>query len=71
MMDIGTGYYVEKSYEQARSYYQRREQHLQSHLLPLQSTLQTKQNNIKTVVETMQGKWNEEKQRSMKAVVSS
>lgn len=45
MVDVGTGYYAEKNLEEAKSFYQRKVDHVKSHAMKLTSTITTKLSN--------------------------
>lgn len=61
MVDIGTGYFVEKTVEAAREFYKSKGEYLKGQLENLQNTIQEKQNSLQLVVETIQYKVRTEK----------
>ncbi|RKP04377.1 prefoldin subunit 5, partial [Thamnocephalis sphaerospora] len=56
LVDVGTGYYVEKSSEDAGKFFQSKIDYLRSHLEKLEETINTKQSNLRAVVNVMQMK---------------
>ena len=56
LIDIGTGYYVEVSAEQAKKYYERKITKLDKHLADLQESIMQKQNQLRIVLDLMQAK---------------
>ncbi|TIB42351.1 hypothetical protein E3P86_00389 [Wallemia ichthyophaga] len=58
IIDIGTGYYVKMSTNQATQYYKNKVDYVTSNLSQLQKTLETKQDNANVVVQLIQAKLN-------------
>ena len=56
IVDVGTGYYAEKSIDQAKSYYKGKIDYLVSNMTKLQSTLGEKQNQYGMVVDVLKMK---------------
>ncbi|ORY07870.1 Prefoldin-domain-containing protein [Basidiobolus meristosporus CBS 931.73] len=56
IIDVGTGYYVEKSTQDAHSFYQGKVDYLQNNLDKLQETVTGKQNNLRVLVDVMNSK---------------
>ncbi|KNE59822.1 prefoldin, alpha subunit [Allomyces macrogynus ATCC 38327] len=56
IVDVGTGYYVDKKVEDAKAFYKRKVEFLQGNLDTLQQTIIAKQNNMRVLVEVLQYK---------------
>ncbi|WFD36376.1 subunit of tubulin prefoldin [Malassezia cuniculi] len=56
IVDIGTGYYVEKSTTDAKRFYADKLEYLDKNLSQLQETIERKQDNLRVVGEVMQVK---------------
>lgn len=56
IVDVGTGYYAEKSIDQAKSYYKGKIEFLVSNMTKLQSTLGEKQNQYGMIVDVLKMK---------------
>ena len=61
LVDVGTGYYVEKSLEAAKTFYKGKIEFLKQQLESLQSTIEEKQNSLQLVADTIQYKVQNEK----------
>ncbi|CAE6444564.1 putative prefoldin subunit 5 [Rhizoctonia solani] len=56
IVDIGTGYYVSKTRAEATKYYQTKVDFITTNLNTLQSTIETKQQNMNYLLQVMQSK---------------
>ncbi|KAI8053978.1 prefoldin 5, isoform CRA_b [Syncephalis plumigaleata] len=56
IVDVGTGYFVEKSPEDATKFYKSKVDFLRSNMEKLEETIDTKQSNLRSVVNVMQMK---------------
>ncbi|KAJ3354455.1 subunit of tubulin prefoldin [Allomyces javanicus] len=56
IVDVGTGYYVDKKVDDAKAFYKRKVEFLQGNLDTLQQTIIAKQNNMRVLVEVLQYK---------------
>ncbi|KAG0364870.1 Prefoldin-domain-containing protein [Gamsiella multidivaricata] len=56
VVDIGTGYYVEKTTEDAIKFYNGKVDFVKENLEKIQATVATKQNNLRSLVDVMQYK---------------
>ncbi|KZW03202.1 prefoldin subunit 5 [Exidia glandulosa HHB12029] len=56
VVDVGTGFYVKKTREEARLYYRAKVDGLQGNLDQLQNTISVKQDNVNVVLQIMQAK---------------
>ncbi|KAG5654191.1 hypothetical protein H0H81_006224 [Sphagnurus paluster] len=56
IVDVGTGYYVEKTRTQATAHYTAKVAYLRSNLATLEETLQKKRDNLNYVTNILQGK---------------
>ncbi|KAI9598360.1 Prefoldin [Syncephalis fuscata] len=65
IVDVGTGYYVEKSSEDATKFYKSKTDFLRSNLDKLEETITTKQNNLRAVVSIMQTKLTAQQQQQL------
>ncbi|XP_065883605.1 prefoldin subunit 5-like [Dysidea avara] len=67
MVDIGTGYYVEKSVKEAKEYFQRRMDHITKQIEVLQPTAAEKVKLRETIMMLMQAKFQAHLQQSHKS----
>ncbi|CAG8533936.1 5308_t:CDS:2 [Acaulospora colombiana] len=56
IVDVGTGYYVEKTSEEALKFYGEKVEFVKNNLETLQQTITSKQNNLRITLEVMQMK---------------
>ncbi|KAJ3517651.1 hypothetical protein NMY22_g13915 [Coprinellus aureogranulatus] len=56
IVDVGTGYYVKKSHEQATKHYSQKVSYIQSNLERLEETIQKKRENVNVLVQILQQK---------------
>ncbi|KAG0340812.1 subunit of tubulin prefoldin [Podila humilis] len=70
IVDIGTGYYVEKTTEDAIKFYNAKVAFVNSNLEKIQATVATKQNNLRSLVDMMQYKL-QIQQQEQKAVAAA
>ncbi|KAJ6511197.1 Prefoldin alpha-like protein [Mycena sanguinolenta] len=56
IVDVGTGYFVQKTREQAVKHYSAKVEYIRSNLETLQDTISKKQDNVNTVISVMQSK---------------
>ncbi|KAJ8658567.1 prefoldin, alpha subunit [Lichtheimia ornata] len=56
IVDVGTGYYVEKSLDGATSFYKTKEEYVKQNLEKLQETINGKQSSLRAIVNVMQDK---------------
>ncbi|EAU83606.1 prefoldin subunit 5 [Coprinopsis cinerea okayama7 len=56
IVDVGTGYYVKKTREQAQKYYEAKIDYLQTNLVKLEDTINRKRENMSMVVNVIQQK---------------
>ncbi|KAF7361069.1 Prefoldin subunit 5 [Mycena sanguinolenta] len=56
IVDVGTGYFVQKTREQAVKHYSAKVEYIRSNLETLQETISKKQDNVNTVISVMQSK---------------
>lgn len=56
IVDVGTGYFIQKTRAQATKYYTQKVDFVKSNLDALQEAMQKKQDNLNVVVNVMQGK---------------
>ncbi|CAE6454470.1 unnamed protein product [Rhizoctonia solani] len=56
IVDIGTGYYVSKTRAEATKYYQTKVDFITTNLNTLQTTIETKQQNMNYLIQVMQSK---------------
>ncbi|RHZ47325.1 hypothetical protein Glove_585g14 [Diversispora epigaea] len=56
IVDVGTGYYVEKSFDDAVKFYTEKVEFIKKNLDTLQQTVTSKQNNLRVTVEVIQKK---------------
>lgn len=61
IIDVGTGYYVEKSVSSARTFYDAKVTFIQGNLNSLQETVTSKQNNLEVLIDVMNYKIGQEK----------
>lgn len=66
VIDVGTGYYSEKSVQDAGAYYKKRMEYLKKNIQGLQATMMDKQKQYTMVVEVMQMKIQQQKAESSK-----
>jgi len=64
LIDIGTGFYVEKTRVQALSHYQAKVDFVRKNLEALQDTIQKKQDNLSYLINIMQSKMQSQKDPS-------
>lgn len=64
IVDVGTGYYVEKTTSEASTYYKAKISFLQTKLNDLQEVIQRKQENMNVITSVMQQKLQEQQQSS-------
>jgi len=60
MVDVGTGFYVEKSVEDAVAFYKRKVAEMEANLRDLEKILNGKSGNLRVVEEVIRGKMVEE-----------
>ncbi|KAI0925401.1 hypothetical protein AcV7_005656 [Taiwanofungus camphoratus] len=60
IVDVGTGYYVQKSRPQALKHYQSKVDYIRTNLEALQETIQKKQDNMNYLINVMQMKLQEQ-----------
>ncbi|CAG8551290.1 2149_t:CDS:2 [Diversispora eburnea] len=56
IVDVGTGYYVEKSFDDAVKFYTEKVEFIKKNLDKLQQTVTSKQNNLRVTVDVIQMK---------------
>ncbi|CAJ0630360.1 15398_t:CDS:2 [Entrophospora sp. SA101] len=56
IVDVGTGYYIEKSYGDAIKFYVEKVNYVKENLDKLEKTINSKQNNLKIILDIMQVK---------------
>ncbi|KAG8922244.1 subunit of tubulin prefoldin [Tulasnella sp. 408] len=62
IIDVGTGYYVKKSRDDARKHYQKKADFVKSNLEKLQETIEKKQENMNFLLNVMQVKMSQQRQ---------
>ncbi|KAF9074597.1 Prefoldin subunit-domain-containing protein [Rhodocollybia butyracea] len=67
LVDVGTGYFVQKTRPQATKYYQAKVDYLQKNLETLEDTVQKKRDNMSAVVNVIQVKLQEQTKNAAKA----
>ncbi|KAG2228202.1 hypothetical protein INT45_010994 [Circinella minor] len=67
IVDIGTGYYVEKTLEGAQKFYQGKEEYVKQNLEKLQETINGKQSSLRAIVNVMQDKFQQQQQQAATA----
>ncbi|KAI8139965.1 prefoldin subunit 5 [Fennellomyces sp. T-0311] len=67
IVDIGTGYYVEKSLDGASKFYQGKEEYVKQNLEKLQETINGKQSSVRAIVSVMQDKIQQQQQQQQQA----
>ncbi|KAG0177202.1 subunit of tubulin prefoldin [Apophysomyces sp. BC1034] len=63
IVDVGTGYYVEKSTIDASKFYNDKVEYVKKNLETLQETVTSKQNNLRAIVSVMQEKIQQQKEQ--------
>ncbi|KAI8066710.1 prefoldin, alpha subunit [Gongronella butleri] len=63
IVDIGTGYYVEKSIDDASKFYKEKVDYVKSNMGKLEKNITDKQNSLRAIVSVMQDKLQEEQQK--------
>ncbi|KAI6126929.1 Prefoldin [Pisolithus sp. B1] len=71
IVDVGTGYYVKKTREEARKYYSSKVEYIRSNLESLSETIQKKQENVNYLINVMQAKIGEQSQSPAQASTSN
>ncbi|SAL97945.1 hypothetical protein [Absidia glauca] len=66
IVDIGTGYYVEKSVGDASNFYTEKVEYVKKNLATLEENINGKQNNLRAIVNVMQDKLQEQQQAAKK-----
>ncbi|KAG9092363.1 subunit of tubulin prefoldin [Ceratobasidium sp. 370] len=67
IIDVGTGYYVSKTRAEAKKHYQQKVDFVNTNLTTLQSTIETKQQNMNYLLQVMQMKMQDAQSRSAQA----
>ncbi|KAG8752845.1 subunit of tubulin prefoldin [Ceratobasidium sp. 428] len=67
IIDVGTGYYVSKTRAEAKTHYQQKVDFVNTNLTTLQSTIETKQQNMNYLLQVMQMKMQDSQSRSAQA----
>ncbi|KAF5353573.1 hypothetical protein D9757_013853 [Collybiopsis confluens] len=67
LVDVGTGYFVQKTRKQATKHYQDKVTYIQTNLDTLENTIQKKQDNMNAVVNVIQVKLQEQTRNVTKA----
>ncbi|ORZ21262.1 prefoldin, alpha subunit [Absidia repens] len=67
IVDIGTGYYVEKSVGDASNFYTEKVEYVKKNLSKLEENITGKQNNLRAIVNVMQDKIQEQQQQQQQA----
>ncbi|KAI7851042.1 Prefoldin [Circinella umbellata] len=67
IVDIGTGYYVEKTLEGAQKFYKSKEEYVKQNLEKLQETINGKQSSLRAIVNVMQDKFQQQQQQAATA----
>ena len=60
MVDVGTGFYVEKTVDDAKAFYKRKVAEMEANLRDLEKILNGKSGNLRVVEEVIRGKMVEE-----------
>ncbi|KAL1935817.1 hypothetical protein VTP01DRAFT_4957, partial [Rhizomucor pusillus] len=63
IVDIGTGYYVEKTLDSATKFYAEKENYVKKNLEQLQETINSKQSSLRAIVNVMQEKIQQQQQQ--------
>lgn len=63
IVDIGTGYFVEKSVNDATSFYKDKVEFVKNNLVTLEKTITDKQSTLRAIVNVMQDKLQEQQQK--------
>ncbi|KAK7061192.1 Prefoldin subunit-domain-containing protein [Favolaschia claudopus] len=63
IVDVGTGYFVQKTRPQAVKHYTAKVQYIQGNLETLQETISKKQDNVNSVINVMQAKLQQQQQQ--------
>lgn len=71
IVDVGTGYYVKKTREEAQKYYSAKVEYIRSNLETLSETIQKKQENVNYLINVMQVKIGEQSQSPAQASKSN
>ncbi|KAJ1761934.1 subunit of tubulin prefoldin [Coemansia sp. RSA 2523] len=71
VVDVGTGYYVEKSTEDAAKYYDGKIEYVQSNAQKIQETVEQKQTSYRGLLDVMQYKITQQRQGAKPAGVSA
>ncbi|KAI8897508.1 Prefoldin [Globomyces pollinis-pini] len=56
IVDVGTGYYIEKTVKEAQDYYQRKVEYIKGNLLKLEETVNQRQSQRKVLLQVLQEK---------------
>ncbi|KAJ4001198.1 Prefoldin subunit-domain-containing protein [Lentinula boryana] len=67
LVDVGTGYFVQKTRPQATKHYQNKVNYIQTNLETLEDTIQKKRDNMNAVVNVIQVKLQEQTRNTTKA----
>ncbi|CDS12041.1 hypothetical protein LRAMOSA04236 [Lichtheimia ramosa] len=67
IVDVGTGYYVEKSLDGATSFYKTKEDYVKQNLEKLQETINGKQSSLRAIVNVMQDKLQQQQAAAAKS----
>ncbi|KIO32426.1 hypothetical protein M407DRAFT_241477 [Tulasnella calospora MUT 4182] len=70
IIDVGTGYYVKKSRDDARKHYQKKADFVKSNLEKLQETIEKKQENMNFLLNVMQVKMAQQQRQGAAASTS-
>ena len=68
IIDIGTGYYVEKNLEEAKDYYTRKSEYLVGNLAKLEENVNQRHNQLKVVSQVLIEKTNSQQQQTQQQV---
>ncbi|ORZ40201.1 Prefoldin alpha subunit [Catenaria anguillulae PL171] len=66
IVDVGTGYYVEKKVADAKEFYQRKTDYIKENLEKLQATIVSKQDSLRTISQVAQSKAMAMRQQQLK-----
>ncbi|ORX61901.1 prefoldin, alpha subunit [Hesseltinella vesiculosa] len=66
IVDIGTGYYVEKSIDDASKFYNEKVNYVKENLATLEKSITDKQNSLRAIVSVMQDKLQEQQKEAKK-----
>ena len=70
IVDIGTGYYVEKNLEEAKDYYTRKSEYLVGNLAKLEENVNQRHNQLKVVSQVLIEKANSQQQQAQQQVTA-